>query len=56
MLENIFSIDESAFIGLTLHSYAISAILRAVGLPKFRVREGSSIALLVKGEKIDRNN
>ncbi|KAH6842055.1 phosphoglycerate mutase [Alternaria alternata] len=56
VLEDIFSTDENAFIGLTVHSYAISAILRAVGLPEFRVREGSSIALLVKGEKIDRNN
>ena len=56
VLEDIFSTDENAFIGLTVHSYAISAILRAVGLPEFRVREGSSIALLIKGEKIDRND
>jgi hypothetical protein len=56
VLEDIFSTDEIAFIGLTVHSYAVSAISRAVGLPKFRVREGSSIALLVKGEKIDHNN
>jgi len=55
VLEDIFSTDENAFIGLTVHSYAISAILRAVGLPEFRVREGSSIALLVKGERIGGN-
>ena len=51
VLEDIFSTDENAFIGLTVHSYAISAILRVVGLPEFRVREGSSIAIFVKGEK-----
>jgi hypothetical protein len=56
VLEDIFSTDENAFIGLTVHSYAISAILRAVGLPEFRVREGSSIALLVKGERMSHNN
>ena len=48
--------DENAFIGLTVHSYAISAILRAARLPELRVREGSGIALLVKRQKIDRNN
>jgi hypothetical protein len=38
-LEDIFSTDENAFIGLTVHFYAISAILRAVGFPYFeRVR------------------
>ena len=56
MLEDILCTAENASIGLTVHSYAISAILRPVGLPEFRVREGSSVALLVKGEKIDRNN
>ncbi|KAN0066845.1 putative phosphoglycerate mutase [Elaphomyces granulatus] len=53
VLEEIFSTDENAFVGLTVHSYAISAILRAVGLTEFRVREGSSIALLVRAEKLN---
>jgi len=52
VLEDIFSTDDSHFISLTVHSYAISAILRAIGLTEFRVREGSSIALLVKAEKV----
>jgi broad specificity phosphatase PhoE len=48
VLEEIFSTDENAFVGLTVHSYyAISAILRAAGLAEFRVREGSSIALRI---------
>jgi hypothetical protein len=53
VLEEIFSTDDNAFVGLTVHSYAISAILRAVGLTEFRVREGSSFALLVKAEKVN---
>jgi broad specificity phosphatase PhoE len=53
VLEDIFSTNQNAFVGLTAHSYAISAILRAVGLPEFRVREGSSIALLVRAEMVD---
>jgi hypothetical protein len=57
LLGDIFSTAENASIGLTVHSYAISAILRAVGLlPGFGVREGDSIVLLVKGEKLDCNN
>lgn len=53
VLEDIFSTDEHTFVGLTVHSYAISAILRVVGLTEFRVREGSSIALLVRAEKVN---
>lgn len=52
LLEDIFETDKSAFVALMTHSYAISAILRAVGLQEFRVREGSSIALLVKAERV----
>jgi len=53
VLEDIFGEDENMFVGLTVHSYAISAILRAVGLPEFRVSEGSCFALLVRGERVD---
>lgn len=56
VLEDIFSTDENNFISLTVHSYAISAILRVLGLPEFRVREGSSIALFVKADKIGYDN
>jgi broad specificity phosphatase PhoE len=52
VLEDIFETDRNTFVALATHSYAISAILRAVGLTEFRVREGSSIALLVKAEKV----
>jgi broad specificity phosphatase PhoE len=53
VLEEIFATDENAFVALTVHSYAISAILGAIGTTVFRVREGNSIALLVKAERID---
>ncbi|KAE8150930.1 histidine phosphatase superfamily [Aspergillus avenaceus] len=53
VLEDIFSTDPGHFISLTVHSYAISAILRTCGAEEFRVREGSTIALLVRGERLD---
>lgn len=52
MLEEIFDNDPKTFISLTTHSYAMSAILAAVHMPRFRLREGSSVALLVKGERL----
>ena len=52
LLEDIFETDRNAFVALTSHSYAISAIQRAVGLTELRLREGSSVALLVKAEKV----
>ncbi|WYZ37130.1 hypothetical protein EsH8_II_000636 [Colletotrichum jinshuiense] len=51
VLEEIFSTDPSQFISLTAHSYAISAILNVGGQEEFRVREGSTIAVLVRGDK-----
>jgi len=53
VLEEIFSTDENTFVALTVHSYAMSAILRAVGWSEFRVQEGSSVALFVRAEKVD---
>ncbi|OJJ31455.1 hypothetical protein ASPWEDRAFT_45385 [Aspergillus wentii DTO 134E9] len=53
VLEEIFATDDSQFVSLTVHSYAISAILLACNSEKFRVREGSTIALLVRGESIE---
>lgn len=52
LLEDIFETDTNTFIALTTHSYAISAILSTIGMQPFRVREGSSIALLVRAEKV----
>lgn len=51
-LEEVFSSDENEFIELTMHSYAIRSTLMACNARHFRVREGSSIAILVRGEKI----
>ena len=55
VLEEIFSTDDNPFVGFTTHSYTISAILQAVGLFQFRVREGSTIALLVRAERVYSN-
>ncbi|KAI1876927.1 uncharacterized protein JN550_000999 [Neoarthrinium moseri] len=52
LLEEIFSNDDSPFISLTTHSYAISAILKVVGAPKFRVAEAAMVPLFIKAEKI----
>ncbi|KAK3374782.1 histidine phosphatase superfamily [Podospora didyma] len=52
LLEDIFASDDSVFVSLTTHSYAILAILEAVGGPHFRVSEGAIFPLLVRGEKI----
>jgi broad specificity phosphatase PhoE len=54
-LEEIFSNDPNQFVALTTHSYIISAILAVLGMKEFRVREGSSVAILVKGERLDGN-
>jgi broad specificity phosphatase PhoE len=51
LLEDIFENDRNAFVELTTHSYAVSAILEAVDMAGFRVREGSSVALLVRAER-----
>ncbi|PYI01124.1 putative phosphoglycerate mutase [Aspergillus sclerotiicarbonarius CBS 121057] len=52
VLENIFERDPNPIIALTIHAHAIGAILRACGAEKeFHVQEGSTIALLVRGER-----
>ncbi|KAK8070483.1 histidine phosphatase superfamily [Apiospora hydei] len=51
LLEDIFDTDNSHFISLTTHSYAISGILASVGSPPLRVKEGSMLAMLIKAEK-----
>lgn len=52
LLEDIFEHDDSQFISLTMHSYAVSAILAVVGYPKFRVGEGVLVPLFVRAERI----
>ncbi len=52
VLEDIFTSDSSQFISLTIHSYALSAILQACGSDEFRIAEGSTVAVLVRGEKV----
>ncbi|KAG6004282.1 hypothetical protein E4U43_000766 [Claviceps pusilla] len=53
-LEEVFSTDNNnnnnISISLTIHSFAISAILRVCHGEPFKVREGTSLALLVRGE------
>ncbi|OLN86611.1 putative phosphoglycerate mutase-like protein 1 [Colletotrichum chlorophyti] len=53
VLEEIFSTDSNQFVSLTVHSYAIAAILGVGGQAEFRVREGSTIAILMRGDRID---
>ncbi|KAK2594522.1 hypothetical protein QQS21_007741 [Conoideocrella luteorostrata] len=49
-LEDIFSSDTNEIISLTVHSFAIAAILEVCHGEKFKVREGTSLAMLVRGE------
>ncbi|KAK1983000.1 phosphoglycerate mutase [Colletotrichum cereale] len=51
VLDEIFSTDGKQFVSLTAHSYAISAILGVGGQEEFKVREGSSVALFIRGER-----
>jgi len=52
-LEDVWNTDRrEEFVALVCHSMAIRAILAVVGANLFRVREGSSIALLVKGTRM----
>ncbi|KAJ4175023.1 hypothetical protein NW754_005443 [Fusarium falciforme] len=51
-LEEIFEeARDIQFLSLTVHSYAIRAIQAAVGASVCRTREGTSLALLVRGER-----
>ena len=54
LLEEIYESDQNTFLALTTHSYAISAILATLGMRQFRVREGSTFAILVKGENVSK--
>jgi broad specificity phosphatase PhoE len=53
-LEDVWNADQGKeFIALVCHSIAIRTILGVVGANNFRVREGSSVALLVKGIRME---
>jgi broad specificity phosphatase PhoE len=52
VLEDIFNTDQGQFLALTIHSGAISALMRACGSARLEVREGSTIAILLRGEKV----
>lgn len=52
VLEEIFEADAAQFVSLTVHSYAIAVILHVCGAEMFRVREGSSIGILVRAEEV----
>jgi len=52
LLEDIFEANDASFISLTTHSYAISAILEAIGAPHFRVSAGAMVPLFVKAVKV----
>ena len=51
VLEELFDGDEGEFLALVVHSYAIRAIVAACQAELFRVKEGSTVVLLVKGER-----
>ena len=51
LLEDIFARDPAEFVALTTHSYAVTALLAALGEPDFRLGEGAMVALLVKGRR-----
>lgn len=53
VLEEIFDNDDDSFLSLSVHSYAIAVILKVCGAEVYRVREGTSIGVLVRAEKVD---
>lgn len=50
-LAEIFDRDQGQFLSLTTHSQAINALLEACGGQRIKVREGTTLAVLVRGEK-----
>lgn len=51
-LEELFKMDEGHFISLTTHSQAISSLMVACDAEPPRLREGTTIAVLVRGEML----
>ena len=52
VLEEIFEGEENQVVSLTVHSFAIAVILHVCGAEMFRVREGTSIGILVRAEEV----
>ncbi|PKS13288.1 hypothetical protein jhhlp_000059 [Lomentospora prolificans] len=53
VLEDIFENDAGTCLSLSVHSFAIAVIMAVCGAEMYRVREGTSLGLLVKAEKVD---
>ena len=53
VLEDLFRRDEGACLSLSVHSFAIAVIMAVCDAEMYRVREGTSLALLVKAEEVD---
>lgn len=51
-LDDLWTDDEGQFLLVVCHSFAIRSIQMLLGLTPFRVKEGSSMAMLIKGDKI----
>lgn len=52
VLEEIFEGERGQTVSLTVHSFAIAVILHVCGAEMFRVREGTSIGILVRAEEV----
>ncbi|CRK14317.1 hypothetical protein BN1723_016170 [Verticillium longisporum] len=50
VLEDIFSTDHSQYISLTVHSQAIQAIMQVGGAKPFKIREGTSFAVVMRAD------
>jgi hypothetical protein len=50
-LEELFEMDQGFFLSLTTHSQAISSLFMACGAEPPKVREGTTLAVLVRGER-----
>ncbi|KAM0281444.1 hypothetical protein ACHAQH_003567 [Verticillium albo-atrum] len=50
VLEDIFSTDHSQYISLTVHSQAIQAIMKVGGVKPFKIREGTTFAVVMRAD------
>lgn len=55
-LEDIWETDPSDMVSLTMHSGAIRAIMRLCEMEEFHVSVGSTLTILVKGERLNLMN
>lgn len=51
-LEELWEMDQGEFLSLTMHSQAISSLMMACGAEPPKLREGTTIAVLIRGEKL----